>query len=66
MNQTVWLYRDLRRDAGCFTVGFYDPQGKWEPESDHATSEAAAARVHYLNGAAANFAAAVREVERGT
>jgi len=33
-----------------FTVGFYLPNGKWEPESDHATREEAAARVHYLNG----------------
>lgn len=33
-----------------FTVGFYDPSGKWEPESDHSTREEAALRVHYLNG----------------
>ena len=35
-----------------FTVGFYTPDGKWEPESDHTTTESAAARVHYLNGGA--------------
>ena len=35
----------------CFwTVGFYAPDGKWVPESDHDTSEEAAGRVHYLNG----------------
>lgn len=33
-----------------FTVGFYLPDGKWEPESDHSTRDAAAERVHYLNG----------------
>ena len=36
--------------AGCYTVGFYGPDGRWEPESDWPTSEQAAARVHYLNG----------------
>jgi hypothetical protein len=35
-----------------FTVGFYKPDGKWLAESDHATTEAAAARVAYLNGGA--------------
>lgn len=43
----VYLYSEL---GGCFTVGFYTPSGHWEPESDHSTSEAAARRVHYLNG----------------
>ncbi len=33
-----------------FTVGFYRPDGTWEPESDHTKSEEAADRVHYLNG----------------
>ena len=33
-----------------FTVGFYDPDGKWHSESDHDSKEDAAARVHYLNG----------------
>lgn len=33
-----------------YTVGHYDPSGKWISESDHTTPEAAAARVHYLNG----------------
>lgn len=32
-----------------WTVGTYDG-GEWEPESDHDSPEAAAARVHYLNG----------------
>lgn len=33
-----------------YTVGFYDPSGKWQPESDHGTAKEAADRVHYLNG----------------
>lgn len=33
-----------------WTVGFYAPDGKWHPESDHASKESAAARVHWLNG----------------
>jgi len=33
-----------------YTVGFYDPDGEWHPESDYDTSESAAKRVHYLNG----------------
>lgn len=38
------------RDAGVYTVGFYSPDGKWNPESDWNTAEDAAKRVHYLNG----------------
>jgi len=33
-----------------YTVGFYKPDGKWEPESDHETADEAAKRVNYLNG----------------
>jgi len=33
-----------------WTVGFYDPKGKWHPESDHDTPEKAAERVRFLNG----------------
>jgi hypothetical protein len=33
-----------------YTVGFYDPNGIWQPESDHSSVEEAAARVNYLNG----------------
>ncbi len=45
----TWVY--IKSEPNLFTVGFYDPQGKWQPESDHDTSESAAERVHYLNGA---------------
>ena len=45
----MYVYRQFK-DAGVWTVGFYDPEGEWIPESDHTTTEDAAARVHYLNG----------------
>ena len=38
-------YHDL------WTVGFYKPDGKFEPESDHGTQETAALRTAWLNGA---------------
>lgn len=31
-------------------MGFYDPAGKWHPDSDHGDRVAAGDRVHYLNG----------------
>jgi hypothetical protein len=33
-----------------YTVGFYQPDGQWVPESDHENRDKAAARVRYLNG----------------
>jgi hypothetical protein len=44
----VYVY--IESQKGVFTVGFYDPQKKFRPDSDHETAESAAARVHYLNG----------------
>jgi len=46
---TTWVYIRCH-EAGVWTVGFYDPAGKWHPESDHESREDAAKRVHYLNG----------------
>lgn len=45
-----WLYVQSERNPDLFTVGFYKPDGKWEPESDHRTPQEAADRVHFLNG----------------
>lgn len=39
-----------RSEPGLYTVGFYEPDGLWQPESDHDDAAAAAARVRYLNG----------------
>jgi len=44
------MYVYIRSEPGLYTVGFYDPKGNWYPESDHESEEAAAKRVHYLNG----------------
>ena len=37
-------------EPGLWTVGFYAPDGKWHPESDHDDREEAAKRVAWLNG----------------
>jgi hypothetical protein len=44
------MYVYVRSEPGLWTVGFYDPDGKWVPESDHDNREDAAKRVAYLNG----------------
>lgn len=43
-----YVYR--KSEPLLWTVGFYHPEGRWHPESDHDSAEDAAARVHYLNG----------------
>jgi len=45
----MWVY--LRTEAYLWTVGFYDPSGKFQPESDHDNPEDAAKRTAWLNGA---------------
>ena len=45
---TMWVY--IRSEPELWTVGFYDPAGTWHADSDHSTPEAAAQRVHWLNG----------------
>lgn len=47
------MYVYIESERNLWTVGFYDPQGKWHSESDHDNTEAAAQRVSYLNGGAA-------------
>jgi len=44
----IWVY--IKSEPGLFTVGFYNPSGEWNPESDHDTADTAADRVAYLNG----------------
>lgn len=46
----VYILSDSCDGFDLYTVGFYRPDGSWEPESDHETKESAAARCHYLNG----------------
>lgn len=44
----MWVY--IISEPHLFTVGFYDPSGKWHSDSDHDTRESAAARCAFLNG----------------
>lgn len=44
----TWVY--LQSEPGLYTVGYYDPTGKWQPDSDWPSREDAARRVNYLNG----------------
>lgn len=44
------MYVYKRTEPGLWTVGYYDPKGKWEPESDHGSTEEAAKRTAWLNG----------------
>ena len=48
----MWVY--IQSEPSLWTVGHYDPKGKWEPESDHSSCENAARRCHYLNGGGAD------------
>jgi hypothetical protein len=44
-----YVYLKTPRES-LYTVGYYDPEGNWHPESDHGTEKEAAERVVYLNG----------------
>jgi len=47
----TWVY--VRTGHEIWTVGFYEPDsngGNWHADSDWHDQEAAARRVHYLNG----------------
>lgn len=44
----MWVY--IKTEPQLWTVGHYDPQGKFIAESDWGSQKEAAARVHYLNG----------------
>lgn len=44
----MWVY--IQSEPRLWTVGFYDPKGKFHSDSDHGSPEAAAKRVAYLNG----------------
>lgn len=43
-------YVYINSEPSLWTVGFYGPNGKWEPESDHSSIDDAADRVAELNG----------------
>jgi len=55
-----YVYR--KTEQRLWTVGYYDPDGHWEPESDFDSPKAAAQRTAWLNGS--NNTAAARQRER--
>lgn len=46
------MYVYVMSEPGLWTVGFYDPAGKWHAESDFNDRDDAAKRVAWLNGSA--------------
>lgn len=46
----MYVYILTETNPDLWTVGFYDPNGQWHPESDHACKEEAAQRAAWLNG----------------
>lgn len=46
----MYVYIRSGTNPTLWVVGFYRPDGIWEPESDHISSSGAAERVHWLNG----------------
>jgi len=50
MGGGMMMYVYIKSEPLLFTVGFYRPDGTWEPESDHIKREDAARRVAWLNG----------------
>jgi hypothetical protein len=59
--QQAWVY--VRSEPGLWTVGFYDPAGKWQSDSDHDSSEAAAERCGLLNGAGEGYPGIAHDFE---
>lgn len=45
---TCWIY--IQTEPRLYTVGFYDPDGKFKSDSDHNDREKAAKRCSFLNG----------------
>jgi hypothetical protein len=56
-----WVY--IRTENQLWTVGFYSPDGKFNPESDHDNREEAAKRVAWLNGGG-NWSGPLNIIER--
>jgi len=50
--RSMWVYEQT--EPGLWTVGYFDPQGKWHTDSDHTIREDAAKRCAWLNGHSSN------------
>lgn len=46
----VYIHSEHSSDHDLYTVGFYDPNGKFHTDSDWNSKEDAAKRVSFLNG----------------
>ena len=47
----MYVYKRTEFPPYClYTVGYYEPNGEWQTDSDHETTETAAERVAWLNG----------------
>jgi hypothetical protein len=57
-------YVYIRSEPGLYTVGFYDPAGKWHADSDFPTPQEAADHTAYLNGAAGKSDPTLEKVAR--
>ncbi len=44
------MYVYIQSEKNLWTVGFYDPTGLWQADSDHETKLSAGNKVHFLNG----------------
>lgn len=55
------MYVYIRSEPNLYTVGFYDPKGKWQPENDYNSSEEAARRVAWLNGSSKGLPQSIEE-----
>lgn len=55
----MYVYIVTEPENSLYTVGFYDPGGKFVPESDWPNRKQASERVHYLNGGSKNDAEAI-------
>jgi len=46
----MYVYLHTESNPDLWTVGFYNPEGKFIPESDHSDKEEAFKRTAYING----------------
>jgi hypothetical protein len=46
----VYRYIEYIVHDHLWSVGYFDPKGRWQEESDYATADEAAKRVAWLNG----------------
>lgn len=44
------MYVYIKTEPRLWTVGFYEPNGRFQTESDYNDRKEAAQRVHWLNG----------------